>query len=433
MARSSFARAAVRDVTPQRWIAWTGAALLAATVGFSAARSDDASTDSGTPAYAKAVSELVDRAYKDGNSFVGLGVAIVEDGDIKLLQTHGTTIEGGGTPITPDTVFRWASVSKTFTTTLVGMLAEQGRLGWDDPIIGYVPNFKLASPYATRAVTLERLASHQVGLPNHAYDNVLESGASVDAVLQRTSSLSLKCPPGDCHAYQNTVFSLLGDAAELADGRSFAESLQARIFDPLYMTRASVGREALQADENWARPHRLRGKRNARYWSPIYVTDSYYRVAGAGGMNGSLLDLVQWVRAHTGHAPDVVSRDLMETLHAPRVPTARQQYKMRWMRSRLDDADYGLGWRVLDYDGTDVVMHAGGVAGTRAIVGVIPERDFGFAILWNSTTSQGWRIMPAILDAYLGKTGEDWLDVDAEAVFAEIEAEAEADQERGSP
>lgn len=384
-------------------LAWTG--LVAAPKAWGQLATLDMDTS-----YVEDVADRLDAAF-DSGEFVGLAVAVVEGGELSLLRTYGETHKNSGDPVTPNTVFRLASVSKTFASTLLGVLVERDIIDWDDRANAYVPAFKVKSTAATNAITLEHIASHRVGLPPRAYDNLLEAGFSFDRLLREIAQLRPITRPGGVFAYQNVVFSVIGEVVESVDGQTFGASLDERLFEPLGMRTASVGLDALRENDSWARPHSRRSHRTGwRYFSP---NEDYYRVAPAGGLNASILDMAKWVRAQLGHEPEVLSPAVLSRLHAPLVSTPEERTKLRWMRPRLDDADYALGWRVYDYDGERVVMHAGGVAGYRALVVLVPERDFGFSVMWNTATPHGWRIMPMILDEFLEIGTRDWLGVSA--------------------
>ena len=358
--------------------------------------------------------------------FVGLAVAVVDHGRITFMKTYGETSAGGGEMVTPDTAFRYASVSKGFSTALVGQLVEEGRLSWSDPVTEYEPTFRLKTTRATNALTIEDLASHRVGLPSHAYDNLIEAGRSFEVAVENLRDVDLICQPGDCYQYQNVAFSLLGTAVESVEGEPFDQAMQERIFARLGMDTASVGREGLMTSDSWARGHARR--RVGRPWYAFDPNENYYRVAPAGGVNGSIEDLALWARAQMGYNPDVIDDALRIDLHSERVRTPQERAKMRWMRTRLRDADYALGWRIYDYAGERMVMHSGGVSGYRALVAMMPEHDVAVVALWNASNSLGWRILPTYFDAYLGLGSDDWLGV--HDLMAEIQASAELS---GSP
>lgn len=372
-------------------------------------------------------------AVAEQDAFVGLSVAVIDGGEMTFVRTFGETSVNRTDPVMVDTVFRLASVSKPMASSLVGQLVAEGRLSWAEPATSISPHFGLRTSDATRSVTLEHLASHQTGLPAHAYDNLLESGYSRDTVLERSRKLKLRCNPGDCYTYQNSAYSLLGDAVEKALGKGFDEAMEERLFGPLGMQTASVGLEAIIAEPSWARPHVF--NRKAEVWEERPMSRSYYKVAAAGGVNGSILDLAAYARAQLGYAADVLPFQVREELFTPRIATPDQKRKWRFMADRLNDAQYGLGWRIYDYAGERLVFHAGGISGYRAFVAVLPERDFAVVALWNTSSGKGWRILPTVLDLFLGLPEQDWLGVD-ELLMADADAEepeGEDVQAHGSP
>lgn len=411
-----------RLVTPRRVAAALAGLACGSSLVFAAdARAEDAP-------YIAEFERRLDAAYATGE-FVGLAVAVVKDGDLAALRVYGETVTGSDEPVTPNTVFRLASVSKGFASTLVAQLAADGRLSWSDPVVDHAPRFRLKSASATQEVTLAHLASHTAGVTAYAYDNFLEDGASVDRILDMTARTDMVCRVGACYQYQNTVYSLLGDAVEHASGATFEEAMDEQVFEPLGMFNASVGLEPLLDNDNWARPHSRAGRNGG--WRAFEPNDSYYRVAPAGGLNASIDDMVQWVRAQLGHEPEVVSDAVLDELHEPVIDTPRERRKLRWMRDRLRDADYALGWRVYDYAGERLVLHAGGVAGYRAMVALAPDEDLGVAILWNSSSGRGWRIMPTLMDAYFDLPDKDWLRVDT--LLASMEEDEPRTYGSGSP
>ncbi len=391
---------------------WLSLALAAALAAHAAAHAQSAGgardPDREPGDYVDAFNAQLDAAFATGE-FAGLAVAVVEGGDLTVLKVYGETVYGSGERVTPDTVFRLASVSKGFASTLVGMLVDEGRLEWEDKAVDHAPRFALRSTRETGSVSVADLASHRTGLPAYAWDNYLEKGVSVDDLLDKNRRTGLVCRPATCYAYQNITYSLLADVAEDAGRGTFAEQLERKVFEPLGMYHASVGLEPLMEAQSWARPH-ARGGRKAR-WRAYTPNEHYYRVAAAGGLNASVYDLIQWVRAQLGHEPEVLNTQVLTQLHAPVVETPTEVKKLRWLSERLNDADYALGWRVYDYAGERMVVHAGGVSGYRSMVAMLPEHDLGIAILWNSSSGRGWRIMPTLMDLYLGLDDQDWLKV----------------------
>ncbi len=344
-----------------------------------------------------------------GNRVPGIAMAIVQNGRVLSARGFGVTDIGNPQPVDAHTVFRLASLSKAFAGTMAGLLVNDGTLRWDSKVTDYVPGFQLGTPEATRRLTVADVLSHRVGLPYNAYDRDIEANADYYTLTRKLASAPLKCEPGDCYAYQNVAFSLIGDVVYAASGSFYEQAVERRIFKPLGMNDASLGLAGIQASPRWARPH----VRSRNGWVSLSPKPTYYRVAPAAGVNASASDMAQWLLAHTGHRQDVLPAPLLATLHAPLVNTPGEM-RSGWRRQRLDSAGYALGWRVFDYAGHTVVFHAGAVQGYRGLVALLPERDLGIAVMWNGESSVPSGLMPTILDRAIGLPTERWLDVDTD-------------------
>lgn len=352
--------------------------------------------------------ELMAQALVANQRVPGLALAIVKDGKVLTARGFGVTDVRNAEPVNPHTVFRLASLSKSFAGTVTGMLVSEGALRWDSRVADFMPNLRFADPTAAQRLTVADVLSHRVGLPHNAFDRDVEAYVPYRELVQRFPQAPMKCRPGECYAYQNVAFSLIGDVIYAASGQFYNEAVARRVFKPLGMNDASVGLEGISASPSWARPH-VRGRGG---WVPLVPKPTYYRVAPAAGVNASITDMAQWLLAHTGHRPDVLPESLLATLHAPVVATPGELRGSAWRRERLEDAGYGLGWRVYEYAGHRVVFHGGAVQGYRGAIAVLPEHDLGVAILWNSESALPGGLMPTILDSAIGLPYHAWLDLD---------------------
>lgn len=336
----------------------------------------------------------------------GLALAIVQNGRVLSARGYGITDVSAAEPVDAHTVFRLASLSKSFAGTITGMLVSEGALRWDSKLTDYMPDFRLADPTAAQRLTVADILSHRVGLTHNAYDRDIERGGDYRDLLQQLAHAPMKCAPGECYAYQNVAFSTIGDVVFAATGHFYSETVSRRIFKPLGMNDASYGLEGIEASPRWARPHvRARGG-----WVSLMPKPTYYRVAPAAGVNASISDMAQWLIAQTGHRPDVLPAPLLATLHAPLIDTPTELRGSAWRRERVFSASYALGWRVYDYSGHPVVFHAGAVQGYRGMMALMPERDLGIAILWNSESSLPSGLLPTILDSAIGLPAVAWVD-----------------------
>ena len=354
----------------------------------------------------------------------GLAMAMVHDGRILSARGYGITDTSHASPVDSHTVFRLASLSKSFAGTMTGLLVNDGSLRWDSKLVDYLPTFRLSNPLASQQLTVADLLSHRVGLTHNAFDRDLEQYVDFRTLTQRLAYAPLQCAPGTCYSYQNVAFSLVGDMVFAATGDFYAQEVQRRIFKPLGMNDASLGLEGIQASPSWARPH-VRGRGG---WVSQMPKTTYYQVLPAAGVNASASDMAQYLIAHTGHRPDVLPAPLLATLHHQLVDTPSEIRGSSWRRTRLTGAGYALGWRTYKYAGHDVVFHGGAVQGYRGLIAMVPELDFGVAILWNSESSLPSGMLPTILDTALGLPPGQWLDDDIDpTLYAEASDDASPD------
>lgn len=358
----------------------------------------------------KDLEAAIDAAFATGD-FVGLSVAVVKGGETTFMKTWGV-VEIGGAPVTPDTVFRLGSLSKGFTGALAGLAMTEGKLSPADPATRFAPGLKLAGG-AEKSLELGHLLSHQTGLPPNAYDNLLEAGTPVADIYPKYRGVKLICPVGKCYSYQNIAFDVAGLAIASAYGISYADALEMRIFGPLGMASASADEAGLSATGDWARPHvrdAVKGAADAYGpWRQSPIRPVYWRVPAAGGVNASLRDMAEWLKAQMGHAPWVLPPETLDLVFTPRINSPAENARMRNVSPRFRAAQYAFGWRRYGYAGEPVIAHAGTVEGYGAQIAFLPERDAGVVILANARSKRLWRILPTFLDIELGLPREDWL------------------------
>ena len=352
--------------------------------------------------YAKLDARLERMAEKP--TMVGMAVGIVENGRITFLNGYGETIEGSGEKVTPETVFRWASVSKGVASTMVAKLAEEGKLSLEQPVATVAPSLKLPGGNELRA-TVGDVLSHRLGLYRNAFDNKLEEGQDVTFLRRTLSTLNSICNPGTCWSYQNIAYDAASEMTAKVTGVRYQDAVQRQLFAPMGMTSASMSMDGLMAARSWARPHSV-GRR------PLEVNDNYYRVPAAGGVNSNIKDLSLWMLAQMGAMPQVLSPQLLQTIHASRVATPNERGRLRKFRERLDDPMYGMGWRTYNYAGHHLVGHRGGVNGYRSLILFDPKLKSGVVALWNSNTSQPGGLEFEVMDMLYGLEFRDWMELD---------------------
>lgn len=321
-------------------------------------------------------------AILDDAGIPGGAWAIIADGKVERAGAHGVRALDDPRPVAPATVFRIASLSKTFAAGLAAILVDEGKLRWNQPITEFAPQFRLRGD-AQRDLQLQHILGQSSGLVPNAFDNLVDAGQSLDRILPQFRTLSPGCAPGRCYGYQNILYALTAQAIEQAGGKDYATQVGERIFTPLAMRTASFGREGLLASPDHALPHVRKGET----WRRVVVEEDYYQLAAAAGINASVLDLAQWTLAQLGRYPQVVEPKQVDALTRPRVSTPKDMGHRYW-KDVLSSAHYGLGWRIYRIGEEPVVLHSGWVKGYVGTISYSPKLQRGLVVLPNGESNR---------------------------------------------
>ena len=330
----------------------------------------------------------------------GLAVAVVEDGELRFVRAYGVADSSTGAPVTPHTLFRWASVSKTATGVLAAALATDGTVDLDRPLADWSTALPLPGGAEARG-TLGDLLAQRTGLTKNAYDEKLEEGQSPALLRETLAAAPLQCEPGTCHTYQNIAFDAASEILGEAASKPFPDSVEDRFFLPLGMVSAGYGMERLTGAKDWAKPHRGAEVRP--------IKEAYWRVPAAAGVESDIVDFATWMRAMMGARPDVLPGPVLQLAHRPRVGTGRLYGGT--LRLATGDAAYGLGWRGFTYGGSRLEGHSGAVEGYRATMIFEPATRTGIVALWNSDWGFPFRIPFTVIDSYHKRDDAGWLDL----------------------
>jgi beta-lactamase class C len=355
-------------------------------------------------------------------AMVGLAVGVVENGRITFLKGYGETLKGSGDPVTPETVFRWASCSKGLAATMVAKLAEQGKVNLNGAVADYAPDLKLPNGNE-HVATVGDLLSHRLGIYRDAYANKLEEGQDPSFLRTQLGTLNAVCAPGTCWDYQNVAYDASSEIVSRVTGMPYEQAVKRYLFNPIGMTSGSVSMEGLESNRSWARPHSA-GRR------PWPMVDTYYRVPGAAGINSDIKDMALWMEAQMGEMPDVVDARVLDTIHAPYVVTPGERGRLRKFLERLGTAWYGYGWRSYTYAGHRIVGHRGGIKGYRSLILFDPEKKSGVVALWNSDTWQPGGLEFEVMDMIYHLPFRDWMELSkspAQSIAAADEASDSGD------
>lgn len=184
----------------------------------------------------------------------GLAIAVFKNDETVFERGYGTTSLEGGRPVDEHTLFSIGSTTKAMTAAAVGMLVDQGKLGWDDPVTEHMPQFRLADPDATARLRVRDLLTHNAGVPNTDF-LWYEQPNDLDEILRRMRYVELETPMYSSFTYQNVMYAAAGKLIELKSGTPWGELVERRIFEPLGMKRSVTSLARTELRDNVATPH----------------------------------------------------------------------------------------------------------------------------------------------------------------------------------
>lgn len=337
---------------------------------------------------------LLEQNLKEAGT-VGAAAVITYKGKIALVKCYGVRKAGEKNPVNENTVFRLASVSKTVTGVLAGILDKENIVKLDDHIVDYLPDFKLKNKEYTNQLTVRHLLSHTSGLIPHAYDLMVEDKVPLEKIIERLDQVDLTAAPGQLYGYQNVVYSIYDPVTTAKTHKPFESVMKEKVFQPFGMADASVNFEDFKNNNNKAYPHYNRG--HNRY-SPMRLNDRYYTTAPAAGVNASISDLGHFLCALTDDDSEIFDNKARQAVFTPQVNSPlKRTYFRSWGRG-VKDKRYSIGWRIVDYKGREVAYHGGYVLGYKAEIALCEQEDIGIAILSNSPNSATAKNIPAFLN-----------------------------------
>jgi CubicO group peptidase (beta-lactamase class C family) len=327
----------------------------------------------------------------------GLSVAVMRDAHVVKEAAYGVASVELGAPVTLDTVYMLASMTKIFTAAAVMQLVQERRISLDEPVTQILT--QLPAQWST--ITIRHCLSHTSGLPDVVTDdiNVFTVSGDRDSALSEIAKQSLK-PAGVASVYNQTGYVLLSMVIEKISGMSYKNFVQSRLFNPAGMKTARFGdawaiipgRADLYTALDIAPDHLKLLIRDGR---PVLLTDKILHygskympdyMAPAGLLNGSIRDLVNWEKV-------LAEGKLLKTSSLKEMATP---YRLRDGRS----GDFGLGFVTLSLPNAGpyaIVSYGGGAATWRL---TIPEKHLTVIVLTNLQDSQPESIALAIAAFY---------------------------------
>lgn len=360
----------------------------------------------------------------------GLGITVVEDGEITLAKGYGVRRLGGTDAVTDSTLFGVASNTKAFTAAALAMLVEEGKVEWDAPVTRYLPDFAMSDPVVTKLMTVRDLLCHRSGLTLGAGDLMIwpdptHTRAEIVAGLKH---LPIGGQFRAGYAYDNVLYVAAGEVVAAAAGTPWEAFVQKRILDPLKMTDC-VPQPSLLGDRIRAEPHARLGPpvRGLGKQTVLPYDGSFDAAAAAGGLNASPRDIGKWMQVQLGlgTAPGGVklwTEASAREMWKPQTITAWSDGPTADNPVRASLQAYGLGWFVNDHRGERIVWHTGGLAGFISYTGLLPGRRSGIMVMTNAEENTVFRALRyGGPDRLQGRADFDWI-----ASSRKVQAEADA-------
>lgn len=341
----------------------------------------------------------LDREFDDAYAryhLPGLAVGVVVDGEVVYARTQGELAVGNGQQIDSASLFKIASNSKAMTAAVLARLVDQGKLAWDDPVVKYLPDFRMREDWVTREMQVRDLLIHNSGLPGAAGDlmlwpepNLFTRADVIKAMAHLKPSYSFRTR----YAYSNVQYIVAGEVAAAAGGAPYDVLVRQEIFKPLGMHRCQVGSWQRDAVGNVVQPHRYMDGSN-RVVNADGETIPDVPMMAAGGIRCGLDDMLTWAKAWLQPEGDIVgadgkvwlSRAQREEAWKTHMPMPLTEQMREWDGSHF--SGYGHGWRLTDVDGTWKVSHTGTLSGMFSSVVLLPQKNVGIVFMSNGSAGE---------------------------------------------
>jgi CubicO group peptidase (beta-lactamase class C family) len=313
------------------------------------------------------------------------------------------------------TTFAIGSQTKSFITTALTLLAEEGRIGLDKPVREYIPEFAMEDSGITDTLTVRDILSHRSGLARHEFMQQLNIDSfSAEEYVRKFRYLKAGAPIRSKMLYSNLMYLLAGYLIERVTSEKWSDFIRDRLLSPIGMNETNCSVAENSKVENRALPYCLSGGKVTE------MPSEDIKAAGpAGSMNSTSADMLKWLRFHLdkGRCGEraIVSAAGIEQCHTPHtIMTDRSPL----FKGEMQFQAYGLGWFTECYRGHWIVRHAGGIDGFIAEMDIIPELDAGFFICSNLDAN----FVPGMLQFYLYDTLLGLSEIDWRQRFGDMHA-----------
>jgi CubicO group peptidase (beta-lactamase class C family) len=322
----------------------------------------------------------MEQMMKDWNA-PGIGIGIVMGDKLVFAKGYGFRDYGKKLPYTTNTTQPIASNTKLFTAVAIGLLVEEGKLRWDEPIKQFVPTIRFYNDELDRSVTIRDMLSHRTGVTRH--DSIwYKSSFTRRELWDRLRYLEPAAPLRTKNLYNNLMYTAAGQVVEELSGKTWEQFVQQRIFDPLGMSHSTLTIEDNLKGPEPGVPYTERRDSTELYRRPYYTAE--VAIAPAGAINSNVQDLSRWVIALLNKGkvdgkqviPEAVLRETM----APSFGLPNNALETRGWGENLNSY-YGMGRTISSYRGHLLAVHGGDLPGFHSQISIMPNDNIGVIVL----------------------------------------------------
>ena len=320
----------------------------------------------------------------------GLAVSIVKDNKIVYAKGFGVKNLETKEPITEKSLFHMASVSKPFSATAIMQFVEKGKVDLDDPVVKYLPYFKV-NDERYKEITIRQMLSHISGMPDvrdYEWDKPVYDDGAAERYVRSLTDKELIAAPGEMFAYSNMAFEVLGDLIAKVSCMSFEDYVKTNILDHLGMEESTFLKKKVSPDLATT-PHVMGLKIKV---SDIYP---YHRAhAPSSTLHSNVLEMCNWAMAN-------MNRGVL----GGKCILKPESYDVLWEPAKLNNGEttmVGLSWFLRTYREIDTVFHSGGDVGYRTFFVMMPEKKAAAVVLSNCDFAPTGNIAIAALFLALG-------------------------------
>jgi CubicO group peptidase (beta-lactamase class C family) len=331
-------------------------------------------------------------------------IGIVKNGELIFSGSYGVLEEGKNDQPNSETLYAIASNSKAFTSAIIGILVQEGKLNWDDKVQQHLPYFALYDSWVSEHITIRDLLCHRSGLGTFSGDNIwYKSEMTSEEIIKHIKYVPQAFEFRAGFGYSNLMYITAGEVIKTVTGKTWGENVKERILDPLGMNRTISSVTDLDAKGNFATPHARTDDQNI----PIDWAN-WDNVAATGGIISSVDDIAKWMIFNLNNGINgndtILSRSTRNTVWTP-----HNNFPVDHTSNSFDQhfAAYGLGWSLSDFHGRMKVAHTGGYDGMISAITLIPDEKLGIVVLTNGVKSPIRAATNYALNMFLGLEEKD--------------------------